>query len=184
MKKSRYKKFLNKNKDQVFSYAMYLMRCQEDAEDITQEVFMKLWNNWNRINPQKRGSWTMRVTHNCCIDLIRERKKLKQISYDANKIDFNKVSDYENVFLNPEKQYNLTEQQKLILSSLSQLPKKQQNILILHYFFDMKIRKISDMLEIKESTIKVILHRARKSMKTLLSEYFYEKTGGQHEFAV
>jgi len=184
MKKDKYKKFLNKNKDQVFSYAVYLLHCLEDAEDVTQEVFIKLWENWYNINPQKRESWTMRVTHNCCIDLIRKRKRIKQTAFDMNSIDFKKIKDYKNIFLNPEKQFHLTEQQKIILSSIEKLPVKQKNVLILHYFYDKKIKEISNILEIKESTLKVMLHRARKSLKTLLSEYFYEKKGGQYEFAV
>ena len=184
MKKSIYKKFLTKNKDQVFSYSVYLLHCLEDAEDITQEVFIKLWENWHSINPQKRESWTMRVTHNACIDLIRERNKIKQTTYNSHTIDFKEVFDHHDIYSNPGEKYYLSEQQKVIVSSMAKLPEKQQNILILHYFYDKKIREISEMLDIKESTIKVILHRARKSMKTLLSEYFYEKKGGQYEFAV
>lgn len=184
MKKNKYKQFLNQYKDQIFSYAMYLLHCMEDAEDITQEVFIKLWENWYRINPQKRKSWTMRVTHNCCIDLIRERKKVKQTSYEAKTFDFRETLDSDDVYSNPGEKYHFSEQQKIILSSMAKLPKKQQNILILHYFYDKKIKEISEMLDIKESTIKVILHRARKSMKVLLAEYFYEKKGGQYEFAV
>lgn len=183
MKKNKYKKFLEKNKDKVFSYAVYLLHCWEDAEDTTQEVFLKLWDNWYKINPQKRESWTMRVTHNCCIDLIRKRKKIQQTT-ESEIINSNNTYDYSDVFSNPEKQFHLTEQQKIILTTMAKLPKKQQNVLILHYFYDKKIKEISTMLEIKESTLKVILHRARKSMKTLLSEYFYEKKGGQYEFAV
>ncbi|MFO7891639.1 MAG: sigma-70 family RNA polymerase sigma factor [bacterium] len=183
MKKNKYKKFLNKNKDKVFSYAVYFLHCWEDAEDITQEVFMKLWNNWYHINPQKRESWIMRVTHNCCIDLLRKRKKMTQTA-DIDIINSKNLSDHTDIFSNPEKQYHLTEQQKIILSAMAKLPKKQQNVLILYYFYDKRIKEISNLLEIKESTLKVILHRARKSMKTLLSEYFYEKKGGQYEFAV
>jgi len=184
MKKDQYKKFLHKNKDQVFSYAVYLLHCLEDAEDVTQEVFLKLWENWYNINTKKRESWVMRVTHNSCIDVIRKRKRIKETDKDMNNIDPRHITDFKNIFVNPEKQFYLTEQQKIILSSIEKLPVKQKNVLILHYFYDKKIKEISDILEIKESTLKVMLHRARKSLKTLLSEYFYEKKGGQYEFAV
>lgn len=184
MKKKIFKNFLNQHKNSIFSYAIYLLHNKEDAEDVIQEVFIKLWKNWNRIQPGKHFSWIMKVTHNCCIDKIRKRKNFQFSDQPVDSLDMSNSNDYSNVILNPEKQYAIIEKQEMLYSALKKLPEKQKNILLMHYFLDMKIKTISETLDIKESTIKVTLFRSRKTLRTLLTDKFYKKIGGNYEFAV
>ena len=46
----------------------------EDAEDVTQEVFIKLWQHWQEIDHEKLGTWLMRVAQNCVIDHVRKQR--------------------------------------------------------------------------------------------------------------
>ena len=50
----------------VFTYARYFLNDQESAEDLTQEVFLKLWNHWEEIDFERVDAWLMRVTRNAC----------------------------------------------------------------------------------------------------------------------
>ena len=63
------------HKDRVFRYAYYTLRNEVDAEDATQEVFIKLWNHFDDVNMLKVKSWLMRTTYNHCIDMIRKRQR-------------------------------------------------------------------------------------------------------------
>lgn len=54
--------------------ARYSLRSAADADDIAQEVFVKLWQHWPKIDPDKQLSWLLRVTHNAIIDFVRRRK--------------------------------------------------------------------------------------------------------------
>ena len=67
---------IREEKDRIFSYAYYLIKNREDAEDIVQEVLVKLWQHWNEIDPVKRMGWIMRVTHNTCIDWTRRKRSM------------------------------------------------------------------------------------------------------------
>jgi RNA polymerase sigma-70 factor (ECF subfamily) len=70
----QFTQLLQSNRDQVFSHALYCLRDPEDAQDVTQEAFVKLWRNLDNIEPGKAESWLKRVAHNLCIDLIRKRQ--------------------------------------------------------------------------------------------------------------
>ena len=79
-----YKKLVNENKDLVYNQAYYYTGSREDAEDITQEVFIRLWDRMDEVKPGIRKFWILRVTKNLCIDYQRKKKvmamkKLHQI---------------------------------------------------------------------------------------------------------
>src|SRR5690606_1343343 len=58
----------------LYSYAYYSLRIAEDAEDIVQEAFLKLWENRQDIDPLQVGAWLMRVTQNLIVDHVRRKK--------------------------------------------------------------------------------------------------------------
>ena len=58
----------------VFTYARYFLNDQESAEDVTQDVFMKLWRHWDAIDFERVDAWLMRVTRNACYDALRGRR--------------------------------------------------------------------------------------------------------------
>ncbi|MGI9250665.1 MAG: RNA polymerase sigma factor [Pseudohongiellaceae bacterium] len=71
----QYRQAVDKHRQRVYSFAHYSLRAVEDAEDVTQEVFIKLWRNWQQIDHNKLPAWLMRVTHNAVIDHVRKRKR-------------------------------------------------------------------------------------------------------------
>ncbi len=76
MKRQIYTELLASHKDRIYSHALYSLRDAHDAEDVTQEVFLKLWDRYEEIDPEKIGGWLTRVTHNLCIDQSRRVNEL------------------------------------------------------------------------------------------------------------
>jgi RNA polymerase sigma-70 factor, ECF subfamily len=66
-----YKTLVNRYKNKIFSYALYMVKNRMDAEDISQEVLIRLWKNMGKFKLPAAGSWIMRTTHNLCIDYLR-----------------------------------------------------------------------------------------------------------------
>ncbi|MFT6058504.1 MAG: RNA polymerase sigma-70 factor (ECF subfamily), partial [Pseudohongiellaceae bacterium] len=70
----QYQQVIDQHRQKVFSFAYYSLRAKADAEDVTQEVFIKLWQHWQKIDHLKVGGWLMRVAHNAVIDHVRRQK--------------------------------------------------------------------------------------------------------------
>ena len=62
-----------RNKDSVFSFAYYYLGNRQEAEDVTQDVLLKLWTNWSGVPSEAIGPWLNRVTRNASIDCLRRR---------------------------------------------------------------------------------------------------------------
>jgi RNA polymerase sigma-70 factor (ECF subfamily) len=168
MKQMKYKQIFRKHRDQVFGYAYYLLRNREDAEDVTQEVFINLWRHRNNVDQKKMEAWIMRSTRNRCIDVIRKRQKpLSQVQG----IDWDSLSFATDENESPAAQLEVTDTQNSVLRALYLLPEKLQSILLLHYFQDLKLSTISEILEVNVNTVKVSLHRGRKMLKEALKEH-------------
>ena len=59
---SEYRQAVDKYGQKVYAFACYSLRGRQDADDITQEVLVKLWQNWSKVDPERILAWLMRVT--------------------------------------------------------------------------------------------------------------------------
>ena len=177
MKKAAFQKILRQHKNRVFSYATYFLRNREDAEDVTQEVFIKVWNHWEKIDKTRIVAWMMRVTYNQCVDVSRRKKNLVHKRLDSVNFDIEAYAHDSNTTADPESYYEFTETQQAILSAIRELPKKTQSMLLMHYFQGLKYETIGDILDTKVSTVKVAIHRGRKMMRQILADEFPERVG-------
>jgi len=177
MKKIAFQKILREHKNRVFSYAFYFLRNREDAEDITQDVFLKIWQHWDTIDKNRIVGWMMRVTYNQCVDLSRKKKASVNKRITSADFDLQSVASESNVDLDPEWCYEFTETQRTLLSAMNALPDRTKSMLLLHYFQGMKYETIGEILDIKLNAVKVAVHRGRKMLKQILEEEFPERVG-------
>jgi len=175
MKNIKYKKVLREHKNRIFGYAFYFLRNREDAEDVTQDVFLKVWQNWDKIDQSRMVAWMMRVTYNQCIDLSRRKKTSGNNRRTSADYDLAALPSEPNSRVDPEWSYDFSETQKMLLSALQTLPRKTQSMLLLHYFQGLKYETIGEMLDTKVATIKVAIHRGRKMLRQVLADDFPEK---------
>lgn len=150
-------------KNDVFRLAFSYTKNIADTEDITQEVFVKLYNNFYLFKNEKYlKKWLMRVTINQCKTLFLSAWKRKILPMtDQEENTFYETSEIEN---------------NEILDAILKLPKKYRLVIHLYYYEDYKISEIAGILNIKETTIQTQLSRARNLLKDLLKEAWnYEK---------
>ena len=176
MKKRAFQKIVRDHKDRVFGYAFYLLKQREDAEDVAQEVFLKLWKNIPNIETTKMKAWIMRVTHNAAIDLLRKKSSKNHREYnDSMKIDSSVVQEMGTG--SPESAYELDEKHRALMSAMESLPVRVRSMLLLHYFDGLKYEEIADILDLKLSAVKVAVHRGRKSLRSILKNVYPEREG-------
>ena len=75
IKETRYHILIRQYKNLIYGYAFYMMKNRMDADDVTQEVLIKIWKNIDSFNYLSAKSWIMKTTHNLCIDYLRKKKR-------------------------------------------------------------------------------------------------------------
>lgn len=151
----------------------YVMRrshaSKEDAKDIVQNSFIKMYRNINDFDPMLRfSSWAYRITHNELIDWYRKQKSRPQVLV---------TDDDEDVFasiagdMNVEKSAIQKETKEEIEKIIKTLDEKYQEIIFLRFFEDKSYEEISDILKIPSGTVAIRLSRAKSLLEKALKAY-------------
>ena len=167
-----YKALVNRYKNRIFSYSIYMLRNSMDAEDVTQEVLIRLWNNMGKFKLPAAGSWIMRTTHNLCIDYLRKNQVARQRSVYIDEDDNSEEKIMDN---NKENQPEITTQQNIVLekikNAVQKLPENLKSVFVLYEIEGFKYKEISSVLDIPINSVKVYMLRARKKLQEELKDY-------------
>ena len=167
-----YKALVNRYKNRIFSYSIYMLRNSMDAEDVTQEVLIRLWNNMGKFKLPAAGSWIMRTTHNLCIDYLRKNQVARQRSVYIDEDDNSEEKIMDN---HKENQPEITTQQNIVLekikNAVQKLPENLKSVFVLYEIEGFKYKEISSVLDIPINSVKVYMLRARKKLQEELKDY-------------
>jgi RNA polymerase sigma-70 factor (ECF subfamily) len=148
-------------KDKVFRLAKRLLVSTEEAEDATQEVLMKLWNNKAKIEEYKNvEAFSMTMTKNFCFD------KLKSKQAQNLKIVHN---NYEDKHTPLQKQIELNDSVNWVARIIEELPEQQKLIIQLRDIEEYDLDEIAKMLDMNNTAVRVTLSRARKTIREKLT---------------
>lgn len=172
-------KLVNLYKDKIYYLGYRMLGNKEEAEDICQETFIRVYTNIDKYNNKyKFSTWVYKIATNLCIDRIR---KNKNIIYSLdNNLENNDNADWYTLVpdsgLNPEEEVILNEQNNSIQQSFEKLPVKYRAIMILRYVDELTLQEISEVLDLPITTIKTRLHRGREYMRNnLLSDNVFKE---------
>jgi RNA polymerase sigma factor (sigma-70 family) len=148
-------------KDKVFRLAKRLLVSTEEAEDATQEVLMKLWNNKAKIEEYKNvEAFSMTMTKNFCFD------KLKSKQAQNLKIVHN---NYEDGNTSLQKQLELNDSVNWVSRIIEGLPEQQKLVIQLRDIEEYDLDEIAKMLDMNNTAVRVTLSRARKTIREKLT---------------
>ena len=143
----------NLYKNDIFRLSLSYTGKISDAEDITQNVFIKIYNNLDKLNCDDVKKWCMTVTANECKNLLKSFWKKKIFIKDDNN-DFKVTDTY---------QFSIKE-------ALYKLNLKYRIPIYLYYFEGYKIKEIASILNTNINTVKTNLNRGKKKLKMLLED--------------
>ena len=146
-------------------------RKQDKAEDILQEIFIKVYRNLNSFNPKlKFSSWVYRIAHNEIINqYYKDKARAVTISLDdTDQIDLSAKLIYDEDIHNT---YVFGETAKAVKKALEELPLKYREVLILRFFEDKDYKEISDILRKPPGTVAALLNRAKIKFKKIARQY-------------
>jgi len=160
--------------DKIFHLGYRMLNQRQEAEEIVQETFLRVYNHLGRYDEnQKFSTWIYRIATNLCIDRLRRRKIT--YSLDADLTEGEGVDWHATLASNqgdPEKELILSETQQQIRQAIETLPDKYKTVVILRYLHDMSLQEISDVLNIPVTTVKTRVHRGREFLRIKLeAEY-------------
>lgn len=155
----QYRQAVDQHRHRIFSFAHYSLRAREDAEDVTQEVFIKLWQHWQKIDHAKLGAWLMRVAHNAVIDHVRKNKTATSKQDDYADVEEQAVAVDESNSLD---QAGFKQQ---LMQAIKQLDDPFRSIIIMRDIQGLSYAEIRETLDMSASQVKVYLHRSRRKLR-------------------
>lgn len=155
----QYQQAIEQYRQRVYSFAHYSLRGREDAEDVTQEVFIKLWQHWRKIDHSKLSAWLMRVAHNAVIDRIRKQK-----TGDSQVDEFAEVEE-QGQRVDPGQELDQAAFKAELQTAIKGLDEPFRSIVIMRDIQGLSYAEIQETLEISDSQVKVYLHRGRRKLR-------------------
>lgn len=153
-------KIIQRNSDMVYRLAFSMVKMQQDAEDIHQEVFMRYIHKRPQFESvEHEKAWFIRVTVNLCKNLWRTAWRQKMVSMDT--------PEAERTF---QAQDVLTEEEENIVETVKRLPIKYRAVIHLFYYEELSIEEIAGALRLQPSNVRTRLTRARRMLKEWLKE--------------
>ena len=149
--------------DRIYRHIYYRVGNIKDAEDLTQQVFLKAWQAIGRYKQTSSPflAWLMRISHNLVIDFYRSVK-------DKTYLDTEIVAG--DVYSSPERIVETEFNQQMLRRAILQLPDEQQQVILMSFIEDFSYAEIASSLGKSEGNVRVILHRGLKKMRHLLEK--------------
>ena len=154
---------------QVFGLALAVIKDRALAEEITQDVFLRVWTNAKTYQEDqaKVSVWLMRIARNRAIDVLRGRKAHPEQQTIA--LEYSHPSERTSQDT-PQKALELTLQKERIQAAVAQLPEDQQHVITLMYFHGYTQQEIADLLKTPLGTIKTRARLAMLKLRELLQD--------------
>ncbi|MCR5312910.1 MAG: sigma-70 family RNA polymerase sigma factor [Bacteroidaceae bacterium] len=164
---------LNRYKSKVFQYIFYSVKKQELAEDLFQDVFVKVVMTLRDGRYKENGKfapWIMRIAHNLIID--HHRHNNNGIKIVSNDDDTNYISD-RNIAINENRELELIEQQTLSDAEflVTLLPRYQREVLCMRIYENLSFKEIAEKTGVSINTALGRMHYAIQSLRKLAAEY-------------
>lgn len=141
----------------VLRVCYFYLSDREKAEDVCQDVFVRLMTTHPLLQPGREKSWLLKVALNRCRDLWRGAW-LKRVILGGPTFELIPAPD----------DFSRRDDQQAMMAAINQLPATFKEVILLHYYQGMNIAEIAQMLELPEGTISSRLSRGRKKLESIL----------------
>ena len=153
-------------KNMVFSLAFKMTKNREEAEEISQDTFIKAYKNLIKFKgDSKFSTWLYRIAYHTSLDNIKKNKNNTN-TFEINEITFNQIQAVEHILGGIERK----ERTKIMDVCLNKLADEERSIIWMFYYDELSLKEIIKVTDLSEANLKVKLHRARKKLLTIVKE--------------
>ncbi|CCC86239.1 RNA polymerase sigma-H factor Sigma-30 (plasmid) [Paenibacillus polymyxa M1] len=158
----------------LYYHALKYMKNHEDAEDIVQEAFTRIYLNIQKFNFScKISTWMKGIVKNLCIDRFREKSRKSSTSLDVpiGEDNSNLVDTIIDEGKLPEQLVIEKEEHISIINIVEEMPLSYRNVFVLRFFSDYSMKEISNNLSMELNTVKTNIFRSKKFLKGRLLQF-------------
>ncbi len=157
---------VDKYKNMVFSLAFKMMKSREEAEEVSQDTFIKAFKNLSKFKGDaKFSTWLYRIAYHTILDTLKKNKKHEN-TFEINEVTFNQIQSVEHILEGIARK----ERSKVMDACLLKLAEDERAILWMFYYDELSLKEIIEVTSLSEANLKVKLHRARKKLLTIVKE--------------
>ena len=168
---------VDRYKNLVFTLSLKMLASCEEAEEVSQDVFIKVYKSLSDFKTESKFStWLYRITYNTCLDRLRTTKRTAYLVA---------VEDFEaqevTTLMNALDTIEEKERKQMIQKCLDLLPAEDNFLLTLYYFQENSLKEISKIMGINENNVKIKLFRSRRKLAGILKTQLEPEIINQYE---
>lgn len=157
---------VDRYKDLVFSLALKMVKNWEEAEEVAQDTFIKVFKSLSQFKgDSKFSTWIYKVTYNTSLDRLKKQKREQQV-VSIDEFNTNQIKSIDNALNKMENE----EREKAIQDCIQLLPADDAFLLTLFYFEEHSLEEIAKVIGLTANNVKVKLFRCRKKLTSILKE--------------
>ena len=162
-KTEQYEYFLDRYGQQVFVLVDHIVSCQEDAEELTQDVFLKAFQQLSSFKAESTFStWIYRIATNIAISAVRKKRN------DVLRLDDSVFANLSDTQVDAALEDESEEQMERLQQAMNQLEADERALITLYYLEEKPLAEVAFILGLTEGNAKVKLHRIRKKLYVLI----------------
>ncbi|MCK5595215.1 sigma-70 family RNA polymerase sigma factor [bacterium] len=173
--KSAFNELMDRHEKSILNFTYRLLSSRTEAEDITQEVFLRAYKNIETFESRaKFSTWLFKIARNLCLNKLRHTFRFPTFSIDkpirGSEHDFQRQVENKKQ-VSPASSLLKKELQDTVKAALGSLPKNQKAAVVLRRYEDMSYKEISTVMGCSVSAVRSMLNRAKQTLKNRLKHY-------------
>lgn len=164
-----FERLVREYQHRIFNFACYCVGNRDEAQDVTQEVLLKLWRNLEKLEPAGVWPWLIRVTRNASIDALRKRGSYRAVVQEDPEGEA--TDRMWSATPGPDTAIETADFRQHLQAALGEIREPYRTIVVLREIEDLKYEEIAAALELPLNTVKVYLHRGRRMLRQRLREF-------------
>lgn len=163
---------VDRYKDMIFTLALKMVKNREEAEEVAQDTFIKIYNSLSKFKgDSKFSTWIYKIAYNTCLDRLKKNKK-EDLNISIDEFSAHLIKTMDNALSALEEK----ERKQTIQNCLNLLPREENFLLTLFYFEDQSLEEIGKIMNINANNVKVKLFRSRQKLAVILKKQLEPET--------
>lgn len=163
---------VDRYKDMIFTLALKMVKNREEAEEVAQDTFIKMYNSLRKFKgDSKFSTWIYKIAYNTCLDRLKKNKK-EDLNISIDEFSAHLIKTMDNALSALEDK----ERKQTIQNCLNLLSGEENFLLTLFYFEDQSLEEIGKIMNINANNVKVKLFRSRQKLAVILRQQLEPET--------
>lgn len=168
-----FRDLIDENKQRIFKVCIGFLHGKEDAEDITQEVFIEVFRSIKKFGGNSSlSTWVYRIAVNKSLNVLQKRKSNGFLTTIQNALGLKQAV----AVSNPHKELISKERNSFLNKAIDALPENQRIAFTLAKYDDLSYNEIAGIMNTSVSSVESLMHRAKTNLQKSLAAYVHDKT--------